>query len=211
MRRFLVSVCALLVACGGGGESIDPEADEERMEDALITIDDLPDGFEPVSDDDAEDDDDNECNQEILDIDEEDIDENEVAETERVQFDDETTSVRAQIQSFRDVELPQRVLDAIGDNDDYVDCLEDQVVENLDGAEITALEEVDTPVDGGRALQFEFVFGDDVEVVSQQHSVLVDRFGITLQVTSVAGGIDDDLVEDVLETMVERLEEGEDS
>ena len=211
MRRFLVPICALFVACGGGGESIDPDADEERIEDALITLDDLPDGFEQTTDDDAEDeDDDNECNQEILDIDEDELDENEVAETERVQFEDETTSVRAQIQSFRNRELPQRVLDAI-DDDDYVDCLEERVVENLDGGEISGLDEVDTPVDGGRALQFQFVFGDGVEVVSQQHSVLVDRFGITLQVTAVEGGIDDDLVEDLLETMVERLEDGEGS
>ena len=208
MRRFAVPLaCALLVACGGGGESIDPEADEERIEGALITIDDLPDGFTEEEAD--NDDSDNECNQDVLDIDEEDLDENEVAETDQVVFDSETTQVRAQIESFRDDELPQRVLDAIGD-DEYVECLEEQVAENLgDGTEISGFEEVDTPADGGRALQFE-LDAEGTPVLSQQHAVLVDRFGITLVVTTVGGEIDDDLVEDLLETMIERLEEDED-
>jgi hypothetical protein len=204
VRRFLVPVaCALLVACGGDGESIDPEADEERIEDALITLDDLPEGFTEGEADD--DDSDNECNQTVLDIDEEDLDENEVAETDQVVFDSDTTQVRAQIESFRNDDLPQRVLDAIGD-DEYVECLEEQVAENLDGGEIAGFEEVDTPVDGGRALQFELDL-DGTPVVSQQHAALVDRFGITLVVTSVGDEIDDDLVEDLLDTMVERLEE----
>ena len=208
MRRLVSALAcfALLTACGGG-ESIDPEADEERIEDALLEVDDLPDGFtegEPGDDEDSR----NECNEDVLDIEEDAIDEVRTAETDEVSFENETTEVEAQIEAFRDTDLPQRVLDAIGDDDDYLDCLEDAIVEVLEGAELDDFEEIDSPVDGGRAIELRATF-DGVPVVSQQHAVLVDRFGVTLQVTSVDGEIDEDLVEDALDAMIERL--GEDS
>ena len=204
MRRLVSALaCLALLAACDDGESIDPEADEERIEAALLTIDDLPDDFvegEPSEDDEGS----NECNEDVLDIEEDAIDDVRTAETDQVSFENETTEVEAQIEAFRDTELPRRVLDAIGDDDDYLDCLEDAIVEELEDVELDGFEEIDSPVDDGRALELRATFGD-VPVVSQQHAVLVDRFGVTLQVTSVDGEIDEDLVEDALDAMVERL------
>ena len=209
MRRLApVLACVALLAACGGDESIDPEADEERIEDALLTLDDLPDGFAEgeSSDDDSQ----NECNQDVLDIDADAIDENQTAETEQVSFEDDTTQVQAKIEAFRDTDIPERVLDAIADDDEYLDCLEDAIVEQLEG-ELTSFEEIDT-ADGGRAIELRATVTGaegELEVVSQQHAVLVDRFGVTLQVTSVGGEVDEDLVEEALDTMIEGLEEGE--
>ena len=205
MRRLVVPLaCLSLVACGGG-DDIDPEADQERIEEALLTLDDLPDGFtEGESDDGDDDDESNECNQDVLDIDEDDLDENQTAETDQVEFDSDEAQVQARIEAFRSDDLPQQVLDAF-DDDEYLDCIEDTIVGELGDAELTGFEEIDTPADGGRALELRVTVGDQ-DVVSQQHVVLVDRFGITLQVTVVGGEVDEELVEDALDAMTERLE-----
>lgn len=203
MRPLVVALATLALAACGGGDDIDPEADEERIEDALLTVDDLPDGF--VEGDPGEDDDDsNECNQDVLDIDEDELDENQVAETEQVTFESDDAEVRARIEAFRSDDLPQQVLDAF-DDDEYLDCLQDGIVERLGEAELTGFEEIDTPADGGRALELQIDAGGQ-SVVSQQHAVLVDRFGITLQVTVAGGEVDEGLVEDALDAMIERLE-----
>ena len=203
MRRLAVPLaCVALFACGGG-DDIDPEADEERIEDALLTVDDLPDGFtEGEPGDDA--DDTNECNQDVLDIDQDDLDENQTAETEQVTFESDDAEVRARIEAFRSDDLPQQVLDAF-DDDEYLDCIEDGIVERLGDVELTGFEEIDTPADGGRALELQLNAGGQ-DIVSQQHAVLVDRFGITLQVTVAGGEVDEGLVEDALDAMIERLE-----
>ena len=39
--------------------------------------------------------------------------------------------------------------------------------------------------------------------------VLVDRFGITVQVLAGPDGIDEDLVEDVLDAMIDRFEDAQ--
>jgi hypothetical protein len=210
-RRLLVPlVClGLLAACGDDEPSVDPEADEERIEDAILEVDDLPDGFQEVAVDDP--DEDNECNEDVLGIDPDERDRAETAAEGPVQFEDDRSSVRAEILAFREADLPKRILDALGD-DEYLDCVEDRTVEQLGDGELTEIGEIDSPVDGGRAVEITFVVpggGGDLEVVSQQHAVLVDRFGVSLQVTAVAGELDEDLVEDLLDTMIERLEDAD--
>jgi hypothetical protein len=207
VRRLLTAFAclALLTACDDG-ESIDPEADEERIEDALLELDDLPDGF---VEDEAGDDEDSEnpCNEEVLDVDPDELDDNKTAETDDALFEDEAAQieVRAEIEAFRDTDLPQRVLDGIGD-DEYRDCLEEELGELLGDAELLEFDEIDSPVDGGRALEILADVGG-TEVLLQQHAVLVDRFGVSLQVTALGSEIDDDLVEDALDAMIERLGE----
>lgn len=209
MRRLLASlVCfALFAACGDDGE-VDPEADQELIEDALLTAHDLPPGFEEV---DAEDDDDpNPCNEDVLGIDPDDLDDAETARAGPVEFESDLMNVTAEITAFDDDDLPQQVLEAI-DDDEYLDCIAEEFAENLgEGGTFEAIESIDSPVEGGRAAEATFTFsaddGSELGVVSQQHAVLVDRYGISLQVTALAGDLDDDLVEDLLATMVERLE-----
>lgn len=209
MRRALLIplACLALVACDDG-PSIDPEADEERIEDALLQLDDLPGGFEELPGDD--DDENNECNDEVLGIDEDEIEDAQTAETDQAHFAlGEDTDVRAEITAFRDTDLAEQVLDALGD-DEYLECLGDALGDELpDSAELRELDETDSPVDGGRAVEATILFSDagqELEVVTQQHAVLTDRFGIALVVTQLGGAPDEGLVEDALEAMVERLE-----
>jgi hypothetical protein len=211
MRRALLLplACLAFVACGDD-DSIDPEADEERIEDALLELDDLPDGFEEAEADD--DDDENECNEEVLGIDADEIEDSQTAETDQAHFAlGEETDVRAEITAFRDTELAEQVLEALGD-DEYLACLADSLGDELpETAEIEDLDEIDSPV-GGRAVEASILFSDggqELEVVTQQHAVLVDRFGIALVVTQLGGAPDEGLVEDALEAMVERLEAGD--
>lgn len=210
MRRSLLIplACLALVACDDGA-SIDPEADEERIEDALLQLDDLPDGFEEVEG--GADDDENVCNQEVLDIEQDAIEDAQTAETDQVHFSlGEETDVRAEITAFRDTDLAERVLEAI-ENDDYVECLGEQLTAELpDTAELEELDAVDSPVDGGRSVEATILFSDagqELEVVTQQHAVLADRFGVSLVVTQLGGAPDEALVEDALEAMLDRLEE----
>jgi hypothetical protein len=216
MRRLVPALAclALLTACDSG-ESIDPEADEDLIQDAVLTIDDLPDGFVEAEVDDDDDDSDNECNEDVLEIDPDDLDDNETAKSDDVQFDSEdgAVSLRAEITAFRSTELPERVVEAIRDeNDDYIDCLEDGITEEIgDDGEVTGIDVVDSPIDDGGALELtvEVPNGEaTLELVLQQHAVLVDRFGISLQATFAGGEVDEDLVEDALDAMIERLEEG---
>ena len=209
-RAVLVPIaCLALLACGDDGPSIDPEADAERIEDALLRLDDLPDGFAEVEGDDG--DDENECNEEVLGIDPDAIEEAETADTDQAHFAaGDETDVRAEVTAFRDTDLPEQVLEALED-EAYVECLTDSFVDELpESAELVDLEEIDSPVDGGRSFEATLIFQNgeqELEVVSQQHAVLVDRFGVSLTVTQLGGAPDEALVEDALAAMVERLED----
>jgi hypothetical protein len=215
MRRTLVLLAAFsfvfaFASCGDDGPDIDPEADQELVDDAVLTADDLPDGFEAQPDDDG--DDDNECNADVLDIDADDLDDAKTAESDAVVFQGSNIQgeVRAQVTAFRDTELPERVLDALGD-DEYLDCIRDGIAGELEAGDVDSIEEIDSPVDGGRAVALHLTVpgpdGEDIGIDAQQHAVLVDRFGITLQLTALGGELDEDLAEELLDTMIDRIED----
>ncbi len=126
--------------------------------------------------------------------------------------------MRAEITAYeRDDEIT-RVIEAIED-DDYIDCLAENLEDELDqGTTLVDLEAIDSPFDerdtvvGAIGVLLEVnspaTSGIVVDIESQQHGVVLDRFAITLQVTAEEGGIDDRLVEDLLDAMVERLQDG---
>lgn len=212
----LVASLALLTACSDEGEAIDPDADEEVIDDSLLTLDDLPDGFEEV---DAEEGDDSEegiddCADDAG-IDADDIDDNRVVEAEAVAFErssqEEFVSVTASIGSVREADLAARTLELF-DDDDFQDCvfeaLEDAIGES--SSEIGSFEPdvIDAAVDGdaSAALAVEMeVDGFDAEL--QQHLVLVGRFGVSFQAVAVGVPVDSDLVEDAIDEMIERIED----
>ncbi|MBA2279774.1 MAG: DUF2510 domain-containing protein [Acidimicrobiia bacterium] len=201
-----------------GGDDVDPAADAELVDDAILTLDDLPDGFQETEADDDEDDDSatEVCNEELLGIDRDTVDELTTAEAGPVQFDTEAASIRAQITAFRSGEVPTRILDALSD-DAYRDCVEEEFAAQLEeDAELQGIDEIDPAVEVDGAVssslrfEIEITAGDTiVGVESEQHIVLVDgRFGIVLQVTAEAGELDADLVEDAMRAMLDRLEAG---
>jgi hypothetical protein len=218
-RRLAIAVLALtagLAACGDDGPTVDPEADEELIEDALLTLDDLPDGFEETPVDDDEDGATDICNDEVLGLDDDEVDDAKTAETDSVQFDSPELSIRAQITAFESNDVPEQILDGLVD-DEYLDCLAEAFEEQeFEGVDLGSIEAVDPLVDGDEVdaaaavrirLDVESATGP-VEAEVQLHGVLVDRFGVFLQGTGVAGEVDEDLLEDVLDEMLDRLADG---
>lgn len=213
-------LAAAVSACDSG-PSIDPDADEELIEDALLSADDLPDGFEEVE---VDDEDESSlgaaCNDEVLGIDRDALEDETSAEAGPVQFDDTTldVSVRAETTAYESDDEITRIVEGIED-DDYADCLAENLEDELDqGTRLVELEAIDSPFDerdtvvGAIRVLLEVnspaTSGVVVDIESQQHGVVLDRFAVTLQVTAEEGQIDDDLVEDLLDAMVERLQDG---
>ena len=221
-RRLLVLTAACSLAVGlaacDNGPSIDPEADEDLIDDVILTVDDLPEGFEEVDVDNDDSTLGEECNEEVLGLDRDAIDDATTAEPGPVQFDSDEASVRAEVTAFESDDEITRIVEAIED-DDYVDCLGEALDDDAEaGVTVIDIDAIDSPFEDNDALvgAVRVVFevnspataGVVVEAESQQHAVVVDRFGITLQVTAEQGQIDDELVDDLLETMVDRLQDG---
>lgn len=215
----MVAAVALggFAACSDSGEAIDPDEDEEIIDDAILTLDDLPDGFEeaePDDDDDPAGDTIEDCADDAG-LDSDDIEENRVIESEPVEFalpsDDVFLSVVASIGSVRDSDLPEELL-ALFDDDDFQDCMFDALEDSFDDQDQDVsgfdAEVIDAAADGdaSAALRVEAVVsGFDTEI--EQHLVLVGRFGVAVQVVSLNAPIDGDLVEDALDAMIERIED----
>lgn len=214
----LAAALALVgAACTDDEPEIDEDADQELVDDVALTLDDLPDGFEEEEQDT---DDENElfdaCG-DVVDIDVDDVQANNVAEAgSDVRFTRSTataiTQVVATVTAFRDAGLATSQLAAFED-DDFFDCasevLEDQVGDD------PAVTEIDVER-GDPAVEGDAVAAVDVEIVSdgvtfelQNHFVLVDRFGIVLQVLAGPDGVDDDLVDDAFDAMLDRLEDAQ--
>jgi hypothetical protein len=220
VRRRLTALGVLVACLAGcdGGSSIDPEADEELIEDAMLTLDDLPEGFREV---DADDDDQgaaDECNEDILGIGADELDEATTAEPGPVRFDSDSVSVVAEITAFDDGDDLVRIVEALGD-DEYVDCLREEAEDFQDpGVTIVGIESIDSPADdddtpaGAVAAVVEInspsTSGIVVAAEQQQHAVVVDRFGILLTISAEEGLLDEELVEDSLDAMIDRLRDG---
>jgi hypothetical protein len=209
----------LVLGCSDDEPEIDEDADRELLEDVALTVDDLPDGFEEVEEDDdgdGADDAFDECGDEVgLDGDE--IEDNKVAEVgDDVSFvlqDDESfTRVNASVAALRDADLAASQLEAFED-DDFFDCvtreLEDEVTEDAAVTEFT-IDTIDPAVDGDAAAALSLgIESEGIPFEMQVHMVLLDRFGFTVQVLAGPDGVDEDLVEDVLDAMIDRFEDAQ--
>ena len=210
-RGWVVGLLIATVVGCGGGDSVDPAEDEDRIQDALLTLGDLPDGFkeEPV-DDDEENDASDECNEEVLGLEPNEVNDTKTAETDEVQFQSETLSIRAQVSAFDDPDLPRQILEAFEDNDDYLDCFIDKfMAEVSDDVRVddVSTEDVlidDEAVDAGVTLVVELDVGG-VAAEALDLPSLIDRYTIALDVTARAEDMDTDVAVDALEAMVARL------
>lgn len=215
-----VVAAAGFTACGSDEASApDPAADREVIDDATITLDDLPEGYEEGddADDDEDGDESDECFEDIG-ADPDALDEAKVTEGDEANFqfatDEVLIGVTAEITSFDDTDAPKENIEAVG-NADFLDCAvasieESSAEDGQDVGEVNA-EAIDAPVDGDAveaagAVHIEFETQGFPTVV-EQHLVLVGRFGIALQVLTVNQEVDEDLVADLLETMIERIED----
>ena len=206
-----------MLGCSDDEPEIDEDADRALLEDVALTLDDLPDGFEEVEEEsDADDAGDafEACGDEVG-LDSEEIEDNKVAvvgdELSFVLEDDESfTRVNASVSTLRDADLATSQLEAFED-DDFFDCVTEEIEEAIseDGAlsEFT-IDTIDPAVEGDAAAAVAIgLESGGIPFEMQMHMVLVDRFGFTVQVLAGPDGVDEDLVEDVLDAMIDRFED----
>lgn len=197
----------VLVSCAGDdGPTVDPEADQEVVDDAVLTAADLPDGFEEVEPDDR--DDDPPCT-DVLDISAESFENARTARSDPKQFASGEASVRARVSAFESDDIPAEVIDAF-DGDDFLNCIRADFEDELgDDATVTTFEAIDPLVgDEATAYQLRVVVESEVGVVeSHTAAVLVDdRFVVSFDMTALEGGVDQGLMADALATMAENVE-----
>lgn len=212
ITRIVAASLLALAACGDDGGA-DPEDDAELIEPALLTIDDLPDGFDEVEVDDEDDETANSiCNDDVLGLTEDEVDGAKTAVAGPVQFRSDEVSVRAEITAFEDEEIPRRIIEGVAD-EEYLACLGDAIGELLpEGITLASVDVTDAPVEGvdaddAGAISVSFD-SSGTQLESQIHAARVGRFGLTLEVTALAGRLDAELVADALGAMVERLRDG---
>ena len=211
-----VTVFALtLGACSDDGDDLDPEAEAELLEDAILTLDDLPEGFEEGE---PSEEGGNEAFEECgddFDIDEDAIDDATVAEAGPVTFVLEEEGIfgeiEATLRTIDPTDPAEDVFEAMGDadlRDCVLEAFEESAEEDGQTVEDAEIDEGDPPVDGDAAGGLEFtgtISGFEFE--GQVLAVLRGNHLISLEVTSLEGAIDEDVVEEAFETMIERLEE----
>jgi len=211
----LVAAALAFTACSDDG-GLDPEAEEELLEDAILTEDDVPDGFEEGEPSDESGDDTLEDCLEEVDVDSEALEDSTVAEVDPVAFElaseEEFASIEAELRTVDPTEPSEQVLDAMGDGD-FRDCVLEGFVEAAgdDDQEIEdpEIEEADVPVDGDATGGLEFTGGiQGFDFTGQILVTLVGNHLVSLELTSVNEEIDEDDVEAMFDAMIERLEEG---
>jgi hypothetical protein len=213
----------LFAACGGDDDdagTIDAAADQEVIDDATITVDDLPDGFEAQDPSDEEDDDTDDADDCFAEVgaDPDALDEAKVVEGEDSEFqlvtDEALVGITVSINSFDGSDAPLENLEAVGD-DDFLDCAVESIERSSgdEGQEIgdVSAEGIDSPIDADDAASVRIEFETQgFPTIIEQHLVLVGRFGIALQILTVNEEPDEDLVADLLDTMIDRIEAGSD-
>jgi len=216
-RHALLVVATLaLVACGGDdGEEVDPEADEELVNAALLTLDDLPDGFaEEPTDDDDDNEEADECLEEAVGLTRDEFEDARTARSDSVQFESEedTVSLRARVSAFESSDVPGEAIDAF-DTDEFLACLQESFESQpeSDGYEITALEARSALIGDETTsynLQLDLTATDtDIAIESRLAALLVDRYVVSIESTTLSGNTDEALISDALETMAARLED----
>jgi hypothetical protein len=214
-----LATVAIVLGCSDDEPEIDEDADQELVEEVALTLDDLPDGFEEVeeeSDDDDADDAFSVCGDEVG-LERDEIEDNKVAEVgDEVSFvledADSFTRVNASVAALRDADLATSQIEAFED-DEFFDCvtdeLEDLITEDGAVSEFT-IDTIDPAVDGDAAAALSIgIESQGIPFEMQVHMVLIDRFGFTVQVLAGPDGVDEDLVEDVLDAMIDRFEDAQ--
>ncbi|HEX9994578.1 MAG TPA: hypothetical protein VGB14_16735 [Acidimicrobiales bacterium] len=217
----LVLAVGLLGGCGG--DDVDPAEDRERAEAAVLTLEDLPDGFvEAEPDEDAENDRAEACLEASgQDVTADEVDEARTAEVTR-EFDAEQgANVQAEISVFDDEDVPAALIEVLGD-DEALQCLVDALRdEGLGEDEALTVEGVavgEAPAIAGDvgdqrgAARLEVAIahssGQRFEFVSDLYAVRVDRAVATLTVTQLSGQeLAGDDVQAALGAMATRLAE----
>lgn len=208
-----IGTMVVATACDGDdAPSVDPEADQELVDASVLTIDDLPGGFESVPPDDSDEDGAADvCLEEELDLTTEEFEDARTARTDPVQFEDAAMSLRVRVNAFEGVDIPGEVMDAF-DGDDFLACLGDAFEDDPDirerGVDLIGIDAL-TPLVGDEAtafyVQLRFSF-DGIDAESRMSALLVDRFVVSVEASGLEGALDEAVIADALETMATRIE-----
>lgn len=206
----LLATVIALAACGGDDTpDADPDADRELLDDAMVTVDDLPEGFvaEPV--DDADESTAIACFEQELDIS---VEAYEAARTAAAteQFESDAMSIRVRLNAFVDSEIPGSAIDSL-DTDDMTDCVRDQFEEEAEEAGYSLLEiEVVEPLTGDEATAAYRIARLDLDGIGAESRSAVllvdDRFVVQVDATGLEGNIDEDVIEELVELVADRIE-----
>lgn len=222
MRSSRAAACLAVVvlALGATGCSddggLDPEAEEDLLQDAILTDDDVPDGFEAAEPSDESGDDTLEDCLEDADIDRDALDESTVAEIDPAAFelssDEGFASVEAELRTVDPTGPAEQVLEAMGDGD-FRDCVLDGFVASAEdddqAIEDPEIDEADVPVDGDATGGLEFTGAiQGFDFTGRILVTLVGNHLVSLELTTVNEELDDDDVEAMFDAMIERLEAG---
>ena len=206
----LVAVLTVLAACGDDEPSVDPEADQAAVDAAVLTVDDLPDGFTATESDDPEEDGSlDRCLEDVAGLSEAELDESRTARTAPMQFDSETAQLRARVNAFESDDLPEDVIDAFVD-DEFTDCVEAGVGDEMTeaGVEMTDFEVLDPSFGPSDAVAYDIRLGlvaEGTEIDSRLMALLVGRYVVSLESTVLAGQEDEQLLIGSIEKMAGRL------
>ncbi len=207
-RGWIVALVAAAALAACGDDAADPDEDEELIEAALPTLDDLPEGFEAEPPDDE--DEDNPCSESVLGIDQDEIDDAQTAATDRVHFHSDKIDVYAEITAFEDDDIPRRIF-AGADDDDYLDCVEDEFNADPSDATIEGIDIEELPVDNDEVDDgFTVALTIDVggtAVASRSYFALVDRYAVDLDVVARPDDFDEGLATDLLAGMLDRVKD----
>jgi len=213
----LVAIALTLGACGGDDELlVDTEADEALVNAAVLTLEDLPEGFveEPADDDDDENEDADECLEDAVGLTRDEFEDARTARSDSVQFesDEDTVSIRARVSAFESSDVPGEAIDAF-DTDEFLECLRESFEgqPESDEFEITALEARTAAIGDETTsynVQLDLTAKDtEIAIESRLAALLVDRFVVSIESTTLSGNTDEALIAEALETMAARVED----
>jgi hypothetical protein len=201
-----------LVACGA---DIDPEADRDRAETAILTEDDLPDGFEESDRADDEEADDPIGGGCVEELDEDEIEDAQTAEAQAAfEGEDGAVFIEVAVRTFEDAPTAQALVDLL--DEEGLDCLADRAEEtgedggsdiDADPAEAPEFGDVgDDSASGAIELTID-VEGAPVELDVDLYAARAGRalVGITVTRAGEAEFAGDDATE-LVEAVVERLQ-----
>lgn len=214
----IAAVALAVSGCSDDGDDIDPDAEEELLEDAILTIDDLPEGFEEAEPSEEGGDEAIEACGDDFDLEADAIDDASVAHVGPVTFEvgDDATfgSIEAELRTIDPTDPAEAVFDAMGERE-FRECVleafEESAEDDGQTVEDAEVDEGDPPADGDEAGGLELTGSiSGFEFEGQVLAVLRGNRLISLEVTSLEGAIDDDVVEAAFEAMIDRLEAAED-
>jgi hypothetical protein len=226
LRRFTLTAVLLVAACGGGGEDVDPEADQDAADAAIEAfVEEVEDeGFEPVEDDDDDDDlefDSEECEQFQDAFGDDAVDTTTDEDTESGRFiagDFETeggeTQVEASAAFAEDAGQVEEVF-ALYEDDDLPDCIAEAFEIAFGREEGLTVNDIDVEVlDAPDVGEQAFAFHADIELdagglvvpFSTTFAIARDgRAGANVSVTDIGEDAPGADIDDLLEVLVEEL------